>query len=73
MSQTVVRRHESVTGRGIKTGHRLHPKGLYILFATEMWERFGFYTTAAVMTLYLQDGGLRLVQDPGDRVSGRTT
>lgn len=32
-----------------------HPRGLYILFATEMWERFGFYTTAAIMTLFLQD------------------
>lgn len=32
-----------------------HPAGLYILFATEMWERFGFYTVAAVMTLFLQD------------------
>jgi proton-dependent oligopeptide transporter, POT family len=34
-----------------------HPKGLYVLFATEMWERFGFYTAAAIMTLYLQRGG----------------
>ncbi len=32
-----------------------HPPALYLLFATEMWERFGFYTIAAVMTLYLQD------------------
>ncbi len=32
-----------------------HPRALYLLFATEMWERFGFYTIAAVMTLYLQD------------------
>jgi POT family proton-dependent oligopeptide transporter len=34
-----------------------HPAGLFMLFATEMWERFGFYTTAAIMTLYLQRGG----------------
>lgn len=34
-----------------------HPPGLYMLFATEMWERFGFYTAAAIMTLYLQRGG----------------
>jgi POT family proton-dependent oligopeptide transporter len=34
-----------------------HPLGLYILFATEMWERFGFYTAAGIMTLYLQRGG----------------
>jgi POT family proton-dependent oligopeptide transporter len=32
-----------------------HPTGLYVLFATELWERFGFYTIAAIMTLYLQD------------------
>jgi POT family proton-dependent oligopeptide transporter len=39
------------------TGNERHPKGLYVLFATEMWERFGFYTCAAIMTLYLQRGG----------------
>ena len=32
-----------------------HPKGLYVLFATEMWERFSFYTMMAMLTLYLQD------------------
>lgn len=32
-----------------------HPKGLYVLFATEMWERFSFYTMLAMFTLYLQD------------------
>jgi POT family proton-dependent oligopeptide transporter len=32
-----------------------HPKGLYVLFATEMWERFGFYSTLSMLTLYLQN------------------
>ncbi|MBI3941286.1 MAG: peptide MFS transporter [Acidobacteria bacterium] len=32
-----------------------HPKGLYILFATEMWERFSFYTMLAMLVLYLRD------------------
>ena len=32
-----------------------HPKGLYALFATEMWERFSFYSMLALFTLYLQD------------------
>ena len=32
-----------------------HPRGLYVLFATEMWERFGFYTMLALFTLYLRD------------------
>ncbi len=31
-----------------------HPKGLAVLFATEMWERFGFYSLQAMLTLYLR-------------------
>ena len=30
-----------------------HPKGLYILFATEMWERFNFYGMRAILTLFM--------------------
>ncbi len=32
-----------------------HPKGLSILFFTEMWERFGFYTMLAIFVFYLQE------------------
>src|SRR5262245_54732728 len=32
-----------------------HPLGLYVLFFTEMWERFSFYSMLAVFTLYLQN------------------
>ncbi len=32
-----------------------HPAGLYVLFFTEMWERFSFYTMAAVFMYYLRD------------------
>jgi proton-dependent oligopeptide transporter, POT family len=32
-----------------------HPRGLFVLFATEMWERFSFYTMLAMFTLYLRD------------------
>ncbi|HNN91616.1 MAG TPA: peptide MFS transporter [Pseudomonadota bacterium] len=32
-----------------------HPKGLYVLFFTEMWERFGFYLMLALFTLYLNE------------------
>ncbi len=32
-----------------------HPKGLYVLFFTEMWERFSFYTVAAMFVLYVQN------------------
>lgn len=37
------------------TAQETHPKGLYVLFATEMWERFGFYTMLAMLTLYMRD------------------
>ena len=30
-----------------------HPKGLYLLFTTEMWERFSYYGMRALFTLYL--------------------
>ncbi len=30
-----------------------HPRGLYVLFATEMWERFAFYGMRALLVLYL--------------------
>ncbi|MBF0107410.1 MAG: peptide MFS transporter [Deltaproteobacteria bacterium] len=32
-----------------------HPKGLYVLFGTEMWERFSFYTMLAMLVLYMKD------------------
>ncbi|HYJ84946.1 MAG TPA: peptide MFS transporter [Pyrinomonadaceae bacterium] len=41
----------SHNGEGVTT----HPKGLYVLFATEMWERFSFYSMLALFTLYLRD------------------
>ncbi len=34
----------------VKTGH---PKGLWVLFGTEMWERFNFYGMRAILTLFL--------------------
>lgn len=32
-----------------------HPRGLPVLFFTEMWERFGFYTMLAIFVLYIQE------------------
>jgi POT family proton-dependent oligopeptide transporter len=34
----------------VKTGH---PKGLWVLFGTEMWERFNFYGMRALLTLFM--------------------
>lgn len=36
-------------------GNKKHPKGLYPLFFTEMWERFGFYTMLAILALYMDE------------------
>ncbi|MCH7512603.1 MAG: peptide MFS transporter [Bacteroidetes bacterium] len=30
-----------------------HPKGLFVLFFTEMWERFSYYGMRAILTLYM--------------------
>ncbi len=39
-----------------------HPKGLYVLFFTELWERFSYYGMRAILVLYIiasiADGGL---------------
>src|SRR5688572_19733145 len=43
-----------------------HPPGLYVLFFTEMWERFGFYSMLAMFVKYLTDdkyGGLGWARD----------
>ncbi len=41
---------------------RPHPKGLPVLFTTEMWERFSFYSMRAIFALYMispkEQGGL---------------
>lgn len=39
-----------MTETTVKTGH---PKGLWVLFGTEMWERFNFYGMRAILTLFL--------------------
>ena len=35
-----------------------HPRGLIVLYATEVWERFSFYGMRALLVLYLNDGVL---------------
>lgn len=45
---------QTMDGGGIHTLEK-HPKGLAVLFATEMWERFSFYSMLALFTLYLRD------------------
>jgi POT family proton-dependent oligopeptide transporter len=51
----------------IKPAHKKeflgHPIGLYILFFTEMWERFSYYGMRALLTLYLVE--LTTSDNPG--------
>ena len=35
------------------TTQKGHPKGLYVLFFTEMWERFSYYGMRAILTIFL--------------------
>lgn len=35
---------------------RSQPKGLYLLFFTELWERFGFYMVQTILILYMTKG-----------------
>ncbi len=46
---------DTLTHAGAVPGVNTHPKGLYVLFATEMWERFSFYTMLAMFALYMRD------------------
>lgn len=43
-----------------------HPRGLFLLFGTELWERFSYYAMRAILVLYLTDttihGGLGWTQ-----------
>jgi len=32
-----------------------HPPGLYVLFFTEMWERYSFYSMMAILALYMNE------------------
>jgi POT family proton-dependent oligopeptide transporter len=55
----------------VKTGK--HPKALYILFFTEMWERFAYYLMVGILLLYLIDtttGGKGFSQHVGADVVG---
>ncbi len=44
MSEQYIQKREEFMG---------HPKGLYILFFVEMWERFSYYGMRAILTLFL--------------------
>jgi POT family proton-dependent oligopeptide transporter len=50
-----------------------HPRGLPVLFFTEMWERFGYYLMIGILFLYMNDarrGGLAFSEDQANEVYG---
>ncbi len=54
-----------------------HPKGLFTLFFTEMWERFSYYGMRAILVLYMvaavSDGGLALTNKEAGQIYGLYT
>ncbi|MEQ1733693.1 MAG: peptide MFS transporter [Bacteroidia bacterium] len=49
-----------------------HPKGLYVLFVTEMWERFSYYGMRALLTLYMVNA-LLFDREQGSQIYGSYT
>src|SRR5215510_4822732 len=51
-----------------------HPRGLYVLFFTEMWERFSYYGMRALLVLFMVDavrhGGLSLTDKTATSIYG---
>ena len=47
-----------------------HPAGLFVLFFTEMWERFSYYGMRALLVLYMVDYLIKNVRDGSIHVLG---
>ena len=54
-----------------------HPRGIYTLFFTEMWERFSYYGMRALLVLYMvaevQRGGMGLTDEMAAAIYGLYT
>src|SRR6476660_1427718 len=54
-----------------------HPRGLYTLFFTEMWERFSYYGMRALLVLFMVDavrkGGMGLTDETATAIYGLYT
>lgn len=56
-----------------RPGKAKHPRALYVLFLTEMWERFAYYLMVGILLLYLIDdktGGKGFSQGLGADITG---
>src|SRR5712692_8830936 len=59
--------------KGVAMDRERHPKGLYVLFFTEMWERFSFYLILGILLQYLTDhekGGMGMSGGDGTVIVG---
>ena len=45
----------------LRKAREIHPKGLFVLFFTEMWERMSYYGMRALLVLYMTQ---YLLNDP---------
>lgn len=50
-------------------GRTSHPPGLWVLFITEMWERFSYYGMRALLVLYLISSTAPLLSDGTENVN----
>lgn len=54
-----------------------HPKGLYLLFFTELWERFSYYGMRGILMLYMtklwMENGLNIAPDTASIIYGTFT
>ena len=50
-----------------------HPRGLFVLFFAEMWERFSYYGMRAILVLYVTNGLLMSDSYANDGVYGSYT
>jgi POT family proton-dependent oligopeptide transporter len=58
------------------TNVRTHPRGLYTLFFTEMWERFSYYGMRALLVLFMVDtahGGMGMTDQMATAIYGLYT
>src|SRR4029077_14801157 len=64
-------RLSDTTAVGAPTPKQPQPRGIYVLFGVEMWERFSFYGMRAILVLFAADatrGGLGWSQASASRL-----
>ncbi|MDR1679450.1 MAG: peptide MFS transporter [Prevotellaceae bacterium] len=50
--------------------NKKHPKGLYLLFTVEMWERFNYYGMRAILTLFMVSSVIGFEKSTASQVYG---